>query len=224
LVGSSAGGIMQWGGRRWPATCWRWAESLRLPVRAPSPGTGSGPPVRETDCGMSMERISAARDRGLQYGLYGPLAIFGGTANPELAQEVARCLGKPLGGVTIYQYDNQNIFAKLNESVRGKDVFLIQPTCPGSRTRRLRTGECQVPGGTGAQLTDASCPCPACRALVRMLRQGTAMRSCWCPAALAARRAQRTTSPPVSNLPSGFSGSHFVQADIGARAGVTSVL
>ena len=64
-----------------------------------------------------MQAISEQRDRGQQYGLYGPLAIFSGTANPELAQEIAHRLDKPLGQVSICQFHNQNIFAKLNESV-----------------------------------------------------------------------------------------------------------
>ncbi len=93
---------------------------------------------------MRMEEISARRDRKEQYGLYGPLAIFSGTANPELAQEIAAILGRPLGKVTICQFDNQNIFAKLNESVRSKDVFVIQPTCAGMRNRNVKTGECVI--------------------------------------------------------------------------------
>ena len=93
---------------------------------------------------MNRAQVSAERDRRHQYGLYGPLAIFSGTANPELAQEVARRLDKPLGKVTIYQFANQNIFAKLKESVRSKDVFLIQPTCPGLRNRKHKSGECVV--------------------------------------------------------------------------------
>ena len=91
---------------------------------------------------MNMEEISAQRERGEQYGLYGPLAIFSGTANPQLAQEIADRLRKPLGQVSICQYANQNIFARLNESVRTKDVFLIQPTCPGVRNRLNTSGEC----------------------------------------------------------------------------------
>ncbi len=93
---------------------------------------------------MDMEQISAERDRGGQYGLYGPLAIFSGTGNPELAQEIADRLQTPLGKVTICQFANQNVFAKLNESVRSKDVFLIQPTCAGLRNRKHKAGECVV--------------------------------------------------------------------------------
>ena len=93
---------------------------------------------------MQMKQISEERDRGRQYGLYGPLTIFSGTANPELAQEIAARLGKSLGNVTIRQFANENVFAKLNESVRGKDVFLIQPTCAGLRNRKHKAGECVI--------------------------------------------------------------------------------
>lgn len=99
-----------------------------------------------------MREISEQRDRGEQYGLYGPLAIFSGTANPALAQEIADRLGQRLGQVTICQFANQNIFAKLDESVRSKDVFLIQPTCPGVRNRKHKSGECVVVPGSVAQL------------------------------------------------------------------------
>jgi ribose-phosphate pyrophosphokinase len=109
---------------------------------------------------MDLERVSELRDQGQLYGLYGPLAIFGGTANPALTREIADRLDKPLGQATIYQFANQNVFAKLNESVRGKDVFLIQPTCPGLRNRRHDTGQCilsqkrlsQLPADTWAQI------------------------------------------------------------------------
>jgi ribose-phosphate pyrophosphokinase len=105
---------------------------------------------------MDMERISAQRDRGKQYGLYGPLTVFSGTANPQLAEEIAERLGKSLGNVTIRQFANENVFAKLNESVRGKDVFLIQPTCAGVRIREPKAGRCllndqQISGLAGAE-------------------------------------------------------------------------
>ncbi len=91
---------------------------------------------------MDMQKISAERNRGRQYGLYGPLTIFSGTANPQLAQEIADRLHRPLGRVTIWQFANENVFAKLNESVRGKDVFLLQSTCPGLRNRKRKNGQC----------------------------------------------------------------------------------
>jgi ribose-phosphate pyrophosphokinase len=91
-----------------------------------------------------MQEISEQRERGKMYGLYGPLAIFSGTSNPALAQEIAQKLDKPLGQVTIRQFANENVFAQLNESVRSQDVFLIQPTCAGVRRRLHKNGKCLV--------------------------------------------------------------------------------
>lgn len=58
------------------------------------------------------------------------LRIFSGSSNPGLAQEIADRLYMPLGNVTITRFSNENIKAKINESVRGKDVFVIQTSCP----------------------------------------------------------------------------------------------
>ena len=102
---------------------------------------------------MSMKMISQERDRRRHYGLYGPLAIFSGTANPEQAQQLADRLDKPLGSVTIRQFANENVFAKLEESVRGKDVFLIQPTCSGLRYRKHLAGKCEIEPQLVSQLS-----------------------------------------------------------------------
>lgn len=99
-----------------------------------------------------MQTVSERRDRREQYGLYGPLCVLSGTANPELACEVAERLRKPLGAVTIRQFANQNVWAKLDESVRSKDVFLIQPTCSGVRNRKVKSGVCAVHANQVAQL------------------------------------------------------------------------
>lgn len=91
-----------------------------------------------------MQAVNEHYERREQFGLYGPLTILSGTANPELALEIAQRLRRPLGPVTICQFANQNIFAKLDESARSKDVFLIQPTCPGLRNRIRHTGQCVI--------------------------------------------------------------------------------
>ena len=54
--------------------------------------------------------------------------LFSGTANPELAEEVARYLEMPLSGATISRFSDGEISVQIAESVRGKDVFIIQPT------------------------------------------------------------------------------------------------
>ncbi len=60
--------------------------------------------------------------------MYGELAIFSGTANRPLAEEICAYLNTALGKVEITQFPNSNTFCRLQESVRGKDVFVIQPT------------------------------------------------------------------------------------------------
>jgi ribose-phosphate pyrophosphokinase len=60
--------------------------------------------------------------------MYEDLAIFSGTANPGLAQEIADYLGSPLRGVDIFKFPNDNTFVRLHNSVRGQHAFIIQPT------------------------------------------------------------------------------------------------
>ncbi|HEV7128348.1 MAG TPA: ribose-phosphate diphosphokinase, partial [Ktedonobacterales bacterium] len=55
------------------------------------------------------------------------LAIFSGTAHRQLAQDICRHLGVPLGDATVTRFSNENIWVKINENVRGKDVFVVQP-------------------------------------------------------------------------------------------------
>lgn len=58
------------------------------------------------------------------------LRIFSGTANPQLAQEIACYMGLELGAIKIKRFADGEIYVQLQESVRGCDVFLVQPTCP----------------------------------------------------------------------------------------------
>ena len=57
------------------------------------------------------------------------LMVFTGNANPELADNIAKNIGIPLGYASISKFSDGEISVELNENVRGKDVFLIQPTC-----------------------------------------------------------------------------------------------
>lgn len=56
--------------------------------------------------------------------------LMSGTANPPLAQEISECLEQQLCQVTIKRFADGEIFVKIDENVRGQDVFIIQPTCP----------------------------------------------------------------------------------------------
>ena len=54
--------------------------------------------------------------------------IYHGNANPELARKIARWLGTECGKAEVFQFANENIFVKILDNVREKDVFLVQPT------------------------------------------------------------------------------------------------
>ncbi len=58
------------------------------------------------------------------------MKVFCGTANRPLGDEVAQELGFPLGRVSIRRFEDGEIYARFEESVRGVDAFVIQPTCP----------------------------------------------------------------------------------------------
>lgn len=55
--------------------------------------------------------------------------VFTGNANPDLARRVVRQLHIPLGDAYVGKFSDGEISVEINENVRGKDVFLIQPTC-----------------------------------------------------------------------------------------------
>ena len=55
--------------------------------------------------------------------------IFSGTANPEFAKKISRYLSLPLSECAIKTFSDGEISVQIGESVRGKDVFVIQPTC-----------------------------------------------------------------------------------------------
>ncbi len=57
------------------------------------------------------------------------LMVFTGNANPALADAIAKNIGVPLGRASIGKFSDGEVSVELNENVRGKDVFVIQPTC-----------------------------------------------------------------------------------------------
>jgi ribose-phosphate pyrophosphokinase len=58
------------------------------------------------------------------------MAVFTGNANPGLAQDIARNLMQPLGRAIVGRFSDGEIQVEIMENVRGKDVFLVQSTCP----------------------------------------------------------------------------------------------
>jgi ribose-phosphate pyrophosphokinase len=59
-----------------------------------------------------------------------PLLLLSGTANRPLAEEIGRHMGLPLGDVTVKRFADGEIFARINQNARGRDVFIVQPTPP----------------------------------------------------------------------------------------------
>ena len=57
------------------------------------------------------------------------IKVFCGNAHPSLAKEVCAYLGIPLGKMEVFEFTNENIFVRIMENVRERDVFIIQPIC-----------------------------------------------------------------------------------------------
>jgi ribose-phosphate pyrophosphokinase len=58
------------------------------------------------------------------------LKIFSGNSNRPLADEICRTIGAPLGEATVTSFPDGETFVKINENIRGADVYIIQSTCP----------------------------------------------------------------------------------------------
>ena len=58
------------------------------------------------------------------------MAVFTGNASPQLAQDIARYLQVPLGRAHVGRFSDGEVTVELMENVRGRDVFVVQSTCP----------------------------------------------------------------------------------------------
>lgn len=58
------------------------------------------------------------------------LKVFSGRANSELSQAICSYLGIPMGNIKLGNFPDGENYCKIEEDIRGRDVFLIQPTCP----------------------------------------------------------------------------------------------
>ena len=61
--------------------------------------------------------------------MFKEIKIFTGNANPALAQEICGHLSVPLAKATVKTFSDGEIMVEINENVRGRDVFVVQPTC-----------------------------------------------------------------------------------------------
>lgn len=58
------------------------------------------------------------------------LRVFAGRANPQLAERITQYLGIKLGDMEVRSFSDEETYVKINENIRGRDVFLVQPTSP----------------------------------------------------------------------------------------------
>ena len=61
---------------------------------------------------------------------YGDITLIAGTAHPALAKSIAECLDQPLAAARVGRFTDGEVDIKLDEDIRGRDVFVLQPTCP----------------------------------------------------------------------------------------------
>jgi hypothetical protein len=100
------------------------ATSPSEPTPAEMPSFAASPPTMTAE----EERIEVATRKAKQHS--GGLKIFSGNGNMALALEITRHLGINLGKATVGRFADGEVNVQINENVRGKDVYIIQPTCP----------------------------------------------------------------------------------------------
>src|SRR5438046_5632814 len=127
------GGV--WRGKQSPSRRGRArARSCSDRPRRPAGGDGATPSPASRDSqalllvqvtgyfgGARMADLSISRSQ---------LLLLAGTGNRPLAEEMAEHLGQPLCAVTLRRFADGEIFVKIDENVRGRDVFIIEPTNP----------------------------------------------------------------------------------------------
>ena len=65
----------------------------------------------------------------MKNGAFADYKVFTGNSHPELAEEIASIMGKPLGKATVTNFSDGEISVSLWETVRGVDAYIVQPTC-----------------------------------------------------------------------------------------------
>jgi ribose-phosphate pyrophosphokinase len=83
---------------------------------------------------MSAIEPQAMPRTSLEVGYDKRLMLFSGRANPELAHKIAGKLDVDLGAVTLKTFSNGEVYCRYEESIRGADVFIVQPTCGNPAT------------------------------------------------------------------------------------------
>jgi len=85
-------------------------------------------PSEEEENNKKEEKLEAAVQREKKHA--GGLKIFSGNGNMALAADIAKILGVNLGKATVGSFADGEVNIMIHENVRGKDVYIVQPTCP----------------------------------------------------------------------------------------------
>lgn len=78
---------------------------------------------------MGVQSFTRFRKKILKVLFVADFMVFTGNANPELAQNIVNKLGMSLGKAQVTQFSDGEIAVEIQENVRGRDVFVVQPTC-----------------------------------------------------------------------------------------------
>src|SRR5207249_3638269 len=87
------------------------------------------------------------------FALQPEMKVFSGSANRELAQRICNYIGVPLGQATISAFPDGETYVKIEENIRGRDVFIIQPTCPPTNDHLLADDLTETAGTLTAAAT-----------------------------------------------------------------------
>ena len=68
------------------------------------------------------------------FALQPELKVFTGSANRDLAERICKYIGVPLGQATISSFPDGETYVKIEENIRGHDVFIVQPTSPADQS------------------------------------------------------------------------------------------
>lgn len=103
-------------------------EAVSSSVQATSPEIKKNIQTFPTEQTEAEARLEASARKAKQHS--GGIKIFSGNGNMSLALEIVRHLGISLGKATVGRFADGEVNVVINENVRGKDVYIVQPTCP----------------------------------------------------------------------------------------------
>mmetsp|Transcript_61348 Transcript_61348/g.194230 ORF Transcript_61348/g.194230 Transcript_61348/m.194230 type:complete len:439 (+) Transcript_61348:95-1411(+) len=96
-------------------------EELTDSLKSVAPKKGGPGIIVPTSSGSMLGAISPSETK---------LRLFSGTSNPSLSGEIASYMGMDLGKLVIKRFADGEVYVQVQESIRGCDVFILQPTCP----------------------------------------------------------------------------------------------